>query len=739
MSSENFNIGQGTAPNWGDYNTQTDSTTAPTPTSNVPVGDSISLTNAQGSFVLEVKNYLNAAHKPSLTPSTSNQPDVASATLEHLFNFNNMFEGIMQMAGTPPPGSPAAEYSKQLASIHVDDPEIIALAQAEGMSPGELLNGIQKQGEFLFEQKLAGLPKEIADKLRFAHNNPEAAKNLSPELKAMLNSFEGEVTTQLRQEYGFTAEWKGVPVDNADFNKGITNQFDETFENEVNNLKDSGQITDQQAQQLRNLHYGLADKTTADPKLANIFENLENAAASAIRDQYGADVSFQPKADTTYYTAVINGHYQEAFQKALDGYNPPLSAADKALVIKSFTNPGDPTIPANIKQIAQAIQAAAVKSVIDEFALPPTWVPTVSSPVPVLSGGLKMAQNALSMIKEVSAAAQEMISKMPDGPDKLTYLDFLKIIGAAINKLQDLLYALQTSDSIRSKELGKGKLDTALNQIAKQQKQADEVKEKMRKMAALGPLKALFEWLIKLIMIITAFFLGPVMLAIVLTYMVDSTKAEVTHTTSLCQEMFQAISKGCGEGGGIALKVFVAFAMSMGNPLLLMNLIGQDSHVVQDFVGVCGGDKTAQQMTAMVVNMIFQMAIMFPLILLSGGAAGPAEIAPALANTLRVEIDMAMMYAKVANIAYQAIMASLTVSQQGMSINNNVLKAQIEMIKASGDAYAQEAQALIQILKKLIQKLLDSMNGRSDEILDLSQFQSKKYNDVSQITTELFG
>jgi hypothetical protein len=177
----------------------------------------------------------------------------------------------------------------------------------------------------------------------------------------------------------------------------------------------------------------------------------------------------------------------------------------------------------------------------------------------------------------------------------------------------------------------------------------------------------------------------------------------------------------------------------MGNPLLIIQMISKDSRCFQNFVAICGGDKAAQEMVASIAGMILEMAIFFPLMILSGGGAAPMEVADAVHHALNISLTTATRLCKAASVAFQALMASLEVSRSGMQINNSVLQAQMEIIKGTADAYNEEAQATVQMLKKLIQKLLDIMNGRAEFILDLGKFQAKKYNDSSNILTELFS
>jgi len=89
-------------------------------------------------------------------------------------------------------------------------------------------------------------------------------------------------------------------------------------------------------------------------------------------------------------------------------------------------------------------------------------------------------------------------------------------------------------------------------------------------------------------------------------------------------------------------------------------------------------------------------------------------------------------------IAFQVITSSLTMAQQGVEINNDILMSQIVMIKARAEAQAEQVAAMIQILTQIINKLLDLMNGNASTLVNLGEFQSDKYTQASQITSQIF-
>lgn len=88
----------------------------------------------------------------------------------------------------------------------------------------------------------------------------------------------------------------------------------------------------------------------------------------------------------------------------------------------------------------------------------------------------------------------------------------------------------------------------------------------------------------------------------------------------------------------------------------------------------------------------------------------------------------------------------VTLTSTGLSITSDVMKIEMEKLliqiiklqaqMESGNEFRDEVIAL---LKKMVQKLLESLEGMGQQISSISQLIKKVYDDASQSTTELYG
>ncbi|MCB1114432.1 MAG: hypothetical protein KDK62_06720, partial [Chlamydiia bacterium] len=80
------------------------------------------------------------------------------------------------------------------------------------------------------------------------------------------------------------------------------------------------------------------------------------------------------------------------------------------------------------------------------------------------------AFNLSGTIEEWIQNAENLIKGLPDSAEKDTMLGFLSKISAALQEFTELLYALQATDSEKTREFTAAKLDESLSKIEKQRK-----------------------------------------------------------------------------------------------------------------------------------------------------------------------------------------------------------------------------------------------------------------------------
>lgn len=349
------------------------------------------------------------------------------------------------------------------------------------------------------------------------------------------------------------------------------------------------------------------------------------------------------------------------------------------------------------------------------------------------------------MVTEVIAGATAIINKMPDGPEKNQYLSFLKVIGEALNSLQDSIYAMQAGQSQSSKALSRGKLQGQLDDIATQQASADKTKKKEAKMASMGPVGEVFAWIFKIIMLVVSIFLGPLAFVLALAYFVDcAVSAGQGNKETYLQKLFTMIGDKLPPAAAAVVKYLLAAVLSIlsCNPLLAMNLMTQDSGIIQSVVEACGGDAMAQAIAGAVLNMVVQVVFMVFVMILTGGASTAAvagEVAKMIAEATEISLKTAQMAVRVSMIVVQVVLSSIQISAEVIQINNNSLLSQIDMIKGRAEKYSEQVQAIIALLKKVIDKLLEMLQGGADQIVSINTFQGQKWDQASQISSDLAG
>jgi hypothetical protein len=717
--------------------------------------------------------YLTDANMPYLQSPTDNDPALGQKVLNQLFTFSSAnvdtFYQQLQSLVSPEISNPVDE--QEYNDLIVTDPEILKLAQESGKPAGYVQKSIQHNVNETFARLVnQDFPPDVADKLTFAYYVPDGAKNLSPELQAQLNSLKQSAEQSVAKEFGFSPNWQGLAVDSSDFMAKFNVEVNLDFEKLLQSMVDSGKISQEDATTLRSMHYGMAAGTSS---LKGLLKQIESQVTAQLQAKYGFDVSYQPKTESILYNNIVNGDFAQTFQKNVAKYTGTATAEQKVLLQQYAANPKDPTIPDSIKQLAAQIasnqqlmlkafpnfesleeplksDATAIfevskTAIISKYNLNTTWNPTITALYPpgVDPATIQRMNNGINFLLEALSNTKNNVSSMPDSPEKSTFLDFLKVVGAAISKLQEIIYNMQISQTGTSKAMSRANLDMQLNDIAKQQHAADEVKAKVGKFANLGPLGKIFEWLIKIIMLIMSIGAGPMPFILVSAYFADSAvSAGLGHKLTFVQQFFRMIEKKLPPAAAAAINGLIAVWASIStlNPLLAMNLICQDSRCIQNIVKACGGSEQTAEMAAMIVYMTIMMALMIALVIVTGGAATPAmigEMTGAMANALAISEKTAKTVILVSRWVFQAAITALTCTVEGVKMQNNILLAQIDIIKASAEAYSEIVQAIIKEVKKVLQLLFDLLSANSDNLTMLSNFQGKKWDDASQVMTNL--
>lgn len=731
-------------------------------------------------------------HPALLTPDPNLLPMPGSpdeAALAHIFDPQTLMESLKASDDAPAPGSPAAKRKEELDKEKVDDPEIVALAKQLGESPGALQEKLRTDADLAFNNLIKDLPEEDQNKLLFARQHPDAARNLRPDLKAKLDNYQEAINAFLRDnvktpdgEPAFSTGWKGVTTDSTAFDDTMKGEFDNDFEDALQAAVDRGDITSDQAAKIKTIHYMKTSSYTPfadDTALQDLYKNVEQSAVSTLQQEYGFDTGFQPPVDSGFYTQMINGAFRQNFLAILDSTQDdkgqPLSDQDKQLIIKYYSNPNDPSLQAlstddsnRIATLAKATKAAAISEVISQYGLESTWMPVVTTIVSstIDTPYYKVAQDAYNTGNEIYTKAKAMVDGMPDGPMKNMYMDYLKTIGVALNKLQQYLASLAGQDAAMSSKLSMAKTDTALADIARQQKQIEDAKAAGHvKTINLGPLSHINGWMGKIVNLAISYaiaavvagqpppgsgiYLAALIVASSTFYFVDSAVAEGRGQPSFIQDGFKELNDIIPGGAGWALTGPLCCLLSAGNPLMCTSLMSQDAHVIQGFLATCGADQAGQEIGAAVFDGVAQIASTIVMMLATGGAAAPEAVAEvmdtvliagktytALGTTWDTTVTVSTV-CKAVGLAVQLTTGALEATSQAYQAKYEFAQAEVAKLMAQSEATTEATQALIATLKKLIDKLLQMMSGYSDWMLDISKLQDSKYTDVSSLASEI--
>jgi hypothetical protein len=312
-------------------------------------------------------------------------------------------------------------------------------------------------------------------------------------------------------------------------------------------------LTPEQKAQLQYLHYHPDAQFPNGEVLKNLNGQLQSMLLASLANEFGFPAGWEPPSvKSEVQDAVIQGYYREAFFNKLSAYGkaqtPPLTDAQLAALKKAFDNPDDPSVSADTKKIIEQLKGEAIAEISPKLGLPIGWVPPVGAP----AGGHLSTESATVALNGVNTA-QEMLGnletlalKLPNSPMRAMLLDFLKAISEALSQLKEQIFAMQSMDAGKAKELGKAELDTQLNKLEKQRKEMEKQKDSgkpgmagfQKFMQAFGPCAAVIAVIMAVVTMgtMTALVLAVAVAAIAYT-VADSIVQGVTGTGVMGQVM----------------------------------------------------------------------------------------------------------------------------------------------------------------------------------------------------------
>ena len=404
------------------------------------------------------------------------------------------------------------------------------------------------------------------------------------------------------------------------------------------------------------------------------------------------------------------------------------------LIMQYLEDPTNPAIPDNIKQLASTLIGQTTKTIIAQYGLVSSWQATVDDPQTVNVARIANSQNVLNTALDFLNTAEKTISQLPDSPEKGVYLAYLKTICSALITLQNSLYSIQTGAGNINKTLSNLTAAVAKANLEVQAAALKKVQADQGKMADLpGWLGTFLKVIMIVVLVVMAFFAPPPADLIIAAVAIDMIYETAGGKDGLISGLNQLAKLG---GGGAAWGEIIAaiaavavIAVTLGTAgiavIMALAVVYVQTDITKDAALRAGASKTEATMTQMLVSVVIMVALMF--VAFGAGMGTVAENSTAIINAGTSDAVDTFVAAKVAvaeflssyvsmqmRVAMGLVLCALQVTTNGIQMNNNILLAEITMIKGNAEAYAAEIEGLISVLKKLIEQLLAKISDVSD-------------------------
>lgn len=354
--------------------------------------------------------------------------------------------------------------------------------------------------------------------------------------------------------------------------------------------------------------------------------------------------------------------------------------------------------------------------------------------------------DGLKVSEDLCKSAIEILRGKPDSPEKETMLNFLQKVAQAIAEFTQLLYALQTNDSEKMRELVAAKLDETLDKIAKQQKALRKQIKAKRK----AKKKKKYEVLTKMIQTITAVVLTVIAVAIVclgwacpLSYIVAAllimTAADMMM--SVAGEKEGAWQKAFDGIADLTEKMCKSMGMSEGMTEHVVKAAKCTTVVVIWAVMICtgafliGGSETMKSTLAasgMVKNKLALMIIGFvidaiviviwaviAIAMIATGILAPGGIAALTALLAYTAVRVTLVTIGILSLVFTIVMGIMSI----INSTNQAILAEYQMTIKRQLANIEEEtklrEAIIELLKKAIKALQESLENISSTLSEV--------------------
>jgi hypothetical protein len=616
----------------------------------------------------------------------------------------------------------------------------------------------------IFESLIKGLPD--ADKLREAHYL--AKPGTPPTTKEEIKAFE-----LLKAQFPtLGAEFSPSP-NKANFEEKANLSYDDEFTAQLETQDPP--LSEAAKAKLKSLHYrpDIKFKGSDDPQLQKQFQSIEGKAKAATTEKFGLPPDGL-KPSTNSYDSMLNGFYQESLangvEEFLKGAGSKMSPEDQKMLEK-FVN--DPTLSVSqaVADAAAIIKAQAIAQVVslmnlEGIGFQPAALGTFMPLNPMLKG-------IASQMSEIHKQGMKVVESMggageaggANGPLKTILQDVLRRISLALSKFKEAMYASQGVTSEQAQANSKAKLDIALNEIKANVKQAKEAAGKADKLASMGVFGKIFKFIIMLILlIVSALTFNPVGMMVAVMGMMDVVAPEM--------QVFKKVMEGIGQMVKVLmpylppekLTAFQDIAKFMfilaSGPIAIMVALPDlltASSIIKHIAMATGKSaeeaESIEQMAIMIMGLTITIIVTIATIILTLGAAAPGMISGLVAKASQTAAEVikevgrsiAKLMENIPNWANKAMTGAMIANdvagfvQGGLQVGQAIVKNDMIRLLEKMKVRKIESDAQIEMLLKLVKKLLAILNGDAAAITFISNIQSHVLSSASQAASKITG
>lgn len=589
--------------------------------------DSIPIPAGEDKFADDVEGQLNEMGENTLASFGNGDPKLGLARVKYA-----VFH-------------PQSDFPKELNAVADSIRE--KASNSAGYGPNEILIAVGDTATPVIYQahlegslRSAGLTDAELKQVLFANDFPEATATLPPKLQNILQEAQASALKETSGELGLPSDWK-IPRNTEGMKEMLSKTLDSSVNTQLNKLYNSGGVTRSEYNELRTLLALPGAETPHAAKLSPILEKLVQSAKAEIEKDYGMPENFPLEADPSGHQALLNGTYFAEFTKQLGNTSLNLTSKEQALLKEALTSEkAANALPPELKTIFENIKTTALSKVAVTYGLPADWRPDMEALSTAASRtetvGFKAAQEGLNQAVEALNTGKKILKDLQQVGDpasqhtSVLLRDYLKALSVVLITMQEILSKQSVSDTKVVDTLSIIQRDEKIGELEKRQKQLDEVLAKQKKMASLGPLKALFQWLINILMVLL---LGPLGVALLVNSVARNLKENNGHLNmgkmnmvadlaKTMQDLGKAVGGPFGKVlGGLATVASLTILALLCPMALFLDMTVGEATFLKEILKGFGIPKDKVNIIAMAVQMVYQILVAVVLAVFTGGSS----------------------------------------------------------------------------------------------------------------------